>query len=203
MVGQDRAPRRFFLLLAMLAVWLSALAQVVAASATPTPIIPDPAQCTVEPRRSADFEMVMTLTPVPMVNIHGTPAPTPAPPTGGVPADAALQEEIGQTVITVFACTYATDLERFAALMSDDFFRFLFAGSSAESLAAMEDAPPIPEDQRAPIGVISDVQVLPDGRVSAQADGNGSTGLMIFEHVENRWLLDYFYNFSSDGTPTP
>jgi hypothetical protein len=147
--------------------------------------------------------MVMTLTPAAIVNIDGTPAPTPAPPTGGVPADAAIKEEIRQAVIAVFACTYATDLGRFAALMTDEFFRFFFAGITAENLARMEDAPPIPENQRITIDAITDVQVFPDGRVSAHVQGDGETTLMVFEQVRDRWLFDFSYNLPGNGTPTP
>lgn len=162
-----------------------------------------PAACTVEPRPQADFERVQALTPVPFVNLQGTPAATPSPPSGGVPADASLQKAITDTVIAYGACTNARDMGRFAALMTDDLFQRFFAGTSAEQLAVMANTPPAPEDERASFDAITDIQLLPDGRVTARVVNADGYSLVVFKQVGDHWLIDYLYNFPRTGTPTP
>lgn len=198
------APRSSVLIASVLAMCLMApAAHVPAASVAVTPVTPDPALCTVISRPADEFATVVAASPVWPINDLGTPAATPSPPDEGVPADDHVQEVITETVIIYVACVNASDLSRIAALMTDDFFHLFFAGITTENITALETAPPLPREQWATVEAVTDIHILPDGRVSARVLGKGTDTLLIFRKLGDRYLVDYIYNLPGDGTSVP
>lgn len=156
---------------------------------------PRPDGCVVEPIRL----------PIALPSAPGTPTarlPDPAALPAGEPADPDTAAGITATVREAIACRNAGDLRRAYALMTPA----LLAGL----LGTPETAPPeivtalleptrrVPRDERVTLLAISDVALLPDGRVRArvetEAAGFRFADSLLFVRVSdgdrNRWLID-------------
>ncbi|HEY7034826.1 MAG TPA: serine hydrolase domain-containing protein [Thermomicrobiales bacterium] len=180
--------------------------------ATPAPppaglIVPDPSECTVEPRPLSFFAQLAATPPPPAeeaADRFARPGEEARPWTmpAGEPADAATVTGITATLREALACLNAGDQARFMALFSDDILRFFFALNpiAPEALAALLAATPVPQAPGQQLGTLGvhDARVLPDGRVAALADDYDPTeppfGLATdyaeFVKVGDRWLID-------------
>ena len=195
------------------------LTPVSAQVATPVPglIVPDPAECTIAPRSVEDLGVLLA-TPATGTNAAATPTPVTIPL--GQAADEATVAEITRTTRETFACFSAGDFLRVFGLITDDALRQLQADElvTAEMLPFLE-APPVtvPAEYRAGYLAITDVSLLPDGRVGAfvvEVDPTlppegAETDYLIFERVGERWLIDEIVEWwtatdpGSEGTPEP
>ena len=210
--------RRSALLLATLFLLAGAgMVRVSAQEATPAPglVVPDPAECTVAPRSVDDLAALLA---TPAAGPDAAAAATQIAIPLGQPADAATVEGVTRTVRETFACFNAGDFLRVLALTTDDFVRWEQAQGflTAETLPFLE-APPVvvPPEQRAGYLAITDVAVLPDGRVGAfvvevdpvlPSEG-AETDYLIFEQAGDRWLLDEVVESwtlaEGEATPAP
>ncbi|MEZ4563315.1 MAG: hypothetical protein R2853_11305 [Thermomicrobiales bacterium] len=178
------------------------------------PFAPPPELCTVPPRDIADYQAVV-----------GTPQATDLPSiqiTAGAPADAATVEGVTATMVQIFACLNAGDYLRLAGVYTDAGF-FEDNGSNGltqENIDFIAQPPvPVAEADRDVLYGVYAVQVLADGRVAAimqrGVEGRGGVNLMLFQKVNDRWLVDLWLDepfvilpdFSFDptqaATPTP
>jgi hypothetical protein len=175
-------------------------------SPPPGLIVPDPGECTVEPRPVSFFESLIATPPtLPADADQRFWSPTqekrewmmPA----GEPVDADTVEAVTATLHEALACLNANDPLRFLNLFSDDMVRTFFAleplpPEALPSLAATPVASP-PEMWLGYVEV-HDVRLLPDGRIAALGEsydptqppyGMG-TDFAIFVKVGERWLID-------------
>jgi hypothetical protein len=190
-----------------------------AQEATPVPglIVPEPAECTVAPREIHEFAALLA-TPAAVSDAAATPTPVTIPI--GQPADAATVAEITRTTRETFACFSAGDYLRVFALVTDDAVRQLQAQGilSAEVVPFFAATPVVaPPEYRAGYLAITDVSLLPDGRVGAfivEVDPTlppegAETDYLVFERVGDRWLVDEIIEMwtavgpGDEGTPTP
>ena len=212
--------RRNALLVAVLLLLTgSRLSPASAQEATPVPglIVPEPAECTVAPRVVDEFGALLA-TPAAVPDAAATPAPVMIPI--GQPADAATVAEITRTTRETFACFSAGDYLRVFALVTDDAVRQLQAqGILSPEVVPFFAATPVavPPDLRAGYLAITDVSLLPDGRVGAfivEVDPTlppegAETDYLVFEQVGDRWLVDEIVETwtasgpGGAGTPTP
>jgi hypothetical protein len=169
-------------------------------------ILPDPSDCTVEPRPISFFEDLVATPPVLPANADqrfSRPMEEERPWTmpAGEPADPETIESVTATLHEALACLNANDPLRFLALFSDDMVRLFFAldplpPEALPSLAATPE--PSPPDMWLGYSDVYDVRVLPDGRVAALGDSYDPTeppfGLgtdyAVFVNVGERWLID-------------
>lgn len=157
--------------------------------------------CQAEPRPLEDFSAIVDATPGSFAELlEGTPIATAVPPTGGVPAEPAVVEEINTAIEQIGACTATTDVRLFSALWTDDFFRRTLSGTDLSNVLG---ATPVPIQEPIPLPVIDEVRVLPDGRITAMGRSEDGMGVFVFVESEGRYLLDDSFNLSLDGTPTP
>jgi hypothetical protein len=185
-------------------------------------IVPDPSECTVEPRPVSFFEELIATPPALPADAaqrFSGPSPEQRPwtmPTGE-PADPETVAGVTATLHEALACLNANDGLRFLALFSDDMVRLFFAldpmpAEALPQLAATADASPA--EQRLGYLAVHDVLLLPDGRVAALGDsydpteppfGQG-TDFAIFVKVGDRWLIDSLIEnvviIGDVGTPT-
>ena len=203
-----------------LALVVGSLAEVAAQDGTPVafPITPDPAECAVEPRRSVDDIAASLATPMaaPASVLGSTTATIPL----GEPADAATVAAVTRTVLTALACFNAGDFLGVLSLVTDDNLRRLQALGilSAEALAFFAAEPvPAPPEQRFTLLAVTDVSILPDGRVGAfgvQIDPTSppegtDVDYVVLKRVGDRWLIDETVDSwrvvpaGETATPTP
>lgn len=169
-------------------------AQATPAAAPAIEIVGDPVNCTVSPRPLEDFFQVDVDSTDGLKTMQGTPIATPAPPTGGVPADPETVAAITATVNEMTACLNAGDLRRLAALLTDEQFRRLYGGVGAEVITSELGTPvPLPAEAQVTGLMLSEILVYPDGRVSAVATYNGITTRTIFIRAGDRYLADISY----------
>ncbi len=183
------------LLLALMA----ASAGSVVAQATPSlgeMDFPDPADCTVEPRTEEEFRtLIQEASAMPAAD--ASPAANRTAPAG-TPADDETVVAINATWREFIACINAADYTRIFALTSDDklrsdFVQDLATGGTEDTMVEffMAPATALPPEARAPYIPLENIQVLPDGRVSATGPGETGQGeVLIFVKVEGRWLID-------------
>ncbi len=195
------------------------LMPVSAQEATPVPglIVPDPAECTIAPRSVEDLGVLLA-TPATGTNAAATATPVTIPL--GQAADAAIVAEITRTTRETFACFSAGDFLRVLGLITDDALRQLQADElvTAEMLPFLEVTPvAVSAEHRAGYLAITDVSLLPDGRVGAfvvEVDPTlppegAETDYFVFERVGERWLIDEIVEWwtatgpGSEGTPEP
>jgi hypothetical protein len=199
--------RRFFVIALLLASLLTAGSASVSAQATPGAgvDVPDPADCTVEPRSidslRALFREAMAATPA-----AAAASPTTAVPPAGQPAAAEIVAEINATWRQFIACVNADDHLRQFAFMSDTKIRQNFvidAGSGATEAQVVEffgtTPDPLDPAARVPFVPFQDVRLLDGGRVAA-VDPNE---VLIFVKDGDRWLIDDQFDLAPNGTPTP
>jgi hypothetical protein len=173
--------------------------------------VPDPAECTVEPR---SYENITAIFATP---VAGAPAmeATPAAPElpGGDPVDAETEQAVLATLRETVACINAQSFWQITAFYSDDFLRELLTGGGVfteDDYNELTTPQPLPEDQRTEIIEVLGVQMLPDGRVAALVVGDdlsnpkpASPTLFYFIEQEGRWLIDGFVTTPDDATPAP
>ena len=164
--------------------------------------VPDPSECTVEPRPFAFFEQFLG-TPL------AEPAEEPATPAAdfqmpeGSPADAATVAAVTETVHHLLACLNAGDVFlRFGAFFTDDYFRREFERYGPipeDELAFLMATPqPLAAEFRAALLAVVEVRELPDDRVAGLFDvrdpfaaGTGpSRFYWVFAEQDGRWLID-------------
>lgn len=169
---------------------------------TPFPQVP----CDVEPRMIEELAAI---------EASATPLPDTYPPTiyigelpTGVPADPETVAGVTRTMQLLVSCHLAGDGLRLAALFTDDLLQIV-AGLEGPSL--LESATPMPSPNRDEyLAAVEEVQLLPDGRVSAIVTRGGvddphpapgRTVLMIFAKQDGRWLIDGIYERVWSGEP--
>lgn len=201
-------PRRLgSVLLAVAAVCLASRALPTAAQdaadATPAPAA-TVGECTVPPRPVEEFAALAQASPGAAVSIPlGTPSGTPLPSEGELPADPAAVDAVVETIEQQVACLNAGDLARTTALWTDDYFHRQLGGiPGADRLVAAEPTP-VPAADRARLLGVEDIQVLPDGRVSALVKSEGATSLVVLEKSGGRYLIDDGFVLETGGTPSP
>ena len=167
-------------------------------------VVPDPAECTVEPRSIDSVRAVLGAadsgTERPGAAEPGTDDAEPADPElgepidpelggpppvpvgvalpAGEPADEATVAAVTATARQFLACLNAGDVPRMYALVSDEFLRQSFAGQPpTEAVLAYFTAPPTPRpvETRASFLGLRQARVLPDGRVGALVDDRDPT----------------------------
>lgn len=178
----------------------------------PTPDVPRPAACRVEPRPLPLFPAATpgaepAATPAPLV----TPTPFAAPE--GQPADEATVTAVTATIRESLACLHAGDYRRAYALFTDRFLRQLFGGPDTidPAIAAALEAPPrrVPRNQRLTLVAVSDVRLLADGRVGAVVQTRNPletfADYLILIRPDDRWLIDerVFLSDAALSTRTP
>ena len=181
------------------------------------PMTPDPSECAVEPR-SVDDVAAFLATPVAApASVLG---PTAVTIPLGEPADAATVAAVTDTLRTALACFNAGDFLGVLSLVTDDNLRRLQALGilSPEGLAFIAAEPvPAPPEQRFTLLAVTDVSILPDGRVGAfgvQIDPTTppegtDVDYVVLAQVGGRWLIDetvdawWVMRAPEAGTPTP
>ena len=170
-----------FVALAAAVAALSLFVPVAAEDATPTAVYPDRTECQVQPRSAESIQQFVTAAATPPAaspSALAEPAATPA----AAPADSATTEAIGATVRELVACYNAGDYPRLLGLFSDDFLRrWLVLDPPAPETIDFLALPPESEEWVERLPVIQDLQLLPDGRVTAII--GGPTAVADFEDV--------------------
>lgn len=180
---------------------------------SPTPDVPAPNDCQVEPRSLAAI-LSAAATPVASANgaaTSGTPSPFVWP--RGVPAADADVGRITRTFRAFVACGNAGDFARRLAFYSERYLREFYGGLSAADHqraldAAATPAAALPADQRAWIDTIETVRVLPDGRIGAHIvvqdpskHPHLQSFVVIFVQENGRWLIDELHPETAGSTP--
>jgi hypothetical protein len=177
-----------------------------------------PAECVSDPRTADEIFTIL------QIDGEGVPAPamTQITPPLGENADSETTIAVKEAVREVLACFNAGDIPRAAGLMTENGIKRSYWGLTVDQenrdLARERiGATPEPRADEFLIRLIAvtDVSVLPDGRVSAFAvinepllpPGGPETLLFIFTNQDGRWLLDDFIDFSivppaTEATPT-
>jgi hypothetical protein len=190
------------------------------ADSTENPRLVNPSECVAEPRGYDDIAAIL--------NLDGDGVPAPAmtqitPPLGEI-ADAKTTISIKEAARQVLACFNAGDIPRAAGLMTENGVRRAYWGLTIDpenrDLARTRiAAPPQPRTQDALVRLITvtDVSVLPDGRIATFVVLNEpllpppgpETLLFVFANQDGRWLVDDWIDFSivppdfgKDATPT-
>ena len=180
-----------------------------------------PEECIIEPRT---YEEVATV-----LNLEGEGIPEPAmtqinAPLGEVadPDTAIAIEEVARQVL---ACFNAGDILRASALMTDNGVMRAYWGLTIdqENRDLARERIPAPPEPRADeflarLMTVTDVSMLPDGRVAAFVvfnepllpPGGPETLLFIFADQDGQWRVDDWIdfsivpaNFGAESTPTP
>jgi hypothetical protein len=182
----------------------------VAAAQTDITGVPDPSECTVEPRSLESFQAALA-TPAVAATPDALPE-TPALPEGE-PADAETAAAVLETLREGVACINAGEYLRILALYSDNVVREGVGGLGDQVEAVYDElatpAPPT-EAERTEIIEVQGVVVPPDGRVAALVVGDdrsdadpASPTLFVFVEQDGRWLIDAFIETPDEGTPVP
>lgn len=187
--------------LALLVALAAPDATVFAQTPTPTELdVPAPEECMVEPRALPLFPegvgQLASATPAPL-------APEAEPPftiPQGEPADVETTTGVSATVREAIACRNANDFRRAYALFTQDMIVSLFGGPATvdpEIQAAIdEEAAPLARRQQLALLTLTDMVLLPDGRVGAVVETANARrayqDYLIFEHdpASGRWLID-------------
>lgn len=178
-----------------------------------------PAECVTEPRAADEIFTML------QIDGEGVPAPdiTQIQPPLGEVADSETTIAVKEVAREILACFNAGDIPRAAALMTENGVQRSYWGLTIdqenrelarERIAAAPE--PRADEFLIRLIAVTDVSVLPDGRVSAFAvinepllpPGGPETLLFIFADQDGRWLLDDFIDFSivppaTEATPAP
>jgi hypothetical protein len=166
-----------------------------------------PSECVAEPRDYEDIAAILEL--------DGEGVPPPAmtqitPPLGEI-ADVATTISIKEAARQVLACFNAGDIPRAAGLMTENGVRRAYWGltidaENRELARTRIAAPPEPrtEEALARLITVTDVSVLPDGRITAFVVLNEpllppsgpETLLFVFANQDGEWLVDDWIDFS-------
>jgi hypothetical protein len=179
-----------------------------------------PSECVAEPQAYEDIAAIL--------NLDGDGVPAPAmtqitPPLGEI-ADVNTSIAIEEAARAVVACFNAGDIPRAAGLMTENGVRRAYWGltidaENRELARTRITAEPQPRAEEALVRLITvtDVSVLPDGRVAAFVVLNEpllppagpETLLFVFANQDGRWLVDDWIDFSivppdfgEEATPT-
>jgi hypothetical protein len=176
-------------------------------AATPTPDVPAPDACQVDPRPLATI-LAGAATPDSSV---AADSDTPFVWPQGEPASAADVGRITRSFRAFVACGNAGDFARRLAFYSDRYLREFYGNLSAADrqsalAAAATPAAALPVDQRAWIDTIDDVRQLPDGRIGAHVvvedpakHPHIQSFVVVYVQEDGRWLIDELH---LDTTPT-
>ena len=178
-----------------------------------------PDDCVAEPRAPEEIATILAL--------DGEGVPPPAliqinPPFGEL-ADAETTRAIITTTRQIISCFNAGDIPRAASVMTEAGVRRVYWGLTIdeENRDLARQRIPAPPERRADafliqLITITDVSVLPDGRVASFVvmnepllpPGGPETLLFVFANQEGQWLLDDLVDFSivsmipeEEGTP--
>jgi hypothetical protein len=190
------------------------------ADGSENPRLVAPSECVAEPRAYEDIESILAL------DGDGVPAPAVTqitPPLGEV-ADAETSISIKEAARHVLACFNAGDIPRAAGLMTENGVRRAYWGltidtENRELARTRITAPSEPraEDALVRLITVTDVSLLPDGRIAAFVVLNepllpppgAETLLFVFTNQDGRWLVDDWIDFSivppnygMEATPT-
>ena len=177
----------------------------VAASAARKDALP-PTPCSVQPRTEAEVAaLVAAATPTPGGDERLAPdgwASSPADLPRGEPADPETVAAVTAAAREFAGCSNAADLPRWLALMTDRAIPEVVEPDGVAALFEATGTPfpvEIPEAEIATVRV-SDVRVLPDGRVGAVVvwrvtqhlgeKHSPEANFHIFQRVGDHWLLD-------------
>jgi hypothetical protein len=179
-----------------------------------------PSECVAEPQAYEDIAAIL--------NLDGDGVPAPAmtqitPPLGEI-ADVKTSISIKEAARAVVACFNAGDIPRAAGLMTENGVRRAYWGltinaDNRELARARIAAPPQQRTEETLVRLITvtDISVLPDGRVTAFVVLNEpllppsgpETLLFVFANQDGRWLVDDWIDFSivppdfgEEATPT-
>jgi hypothetical protein len=178
-----------------------------------------PDDCVTEPRAHEEIIAILAL------EEDGVPPPALihiTPPLGEL-ADAETATAIRDGVRQIIACFNAGDIPRAASVMTEAGVRRVYWGLTIdqENRALARQRIPAPPERRADaflirLITITDVSVLPDGRIAAFVvmnepllpPGGPETLLFVFANQDGQWLLDDLIDFSivsmipeEEGTP--
>lgn len=157
--------------------------------------VPEPSACRVAPRSGAEVRALVG-TSAPDEPSREVTLPNSVPI--GVPAEPATRADITDAVREFVACLNTGEPLRYFALVSDDLLAAL-GPLEDESFEGLEAGATVPEEERASLLGVWNVQELDDGRVAATvAIGNvddphpaaGRTTIFLFERGDDRWLVD-------------
>ena len=166
-----------------------------------------PSECVAEPRDYEDIAVILEL------DGEGVPAPAMTqitPPLGEI-ADVATTTSIKEAAREVLACFNAGDIPRAAGLMTENGVRRAYWGltidaENRELARTRIAAPPEPRSEDALVRLITvtDVSILPDGRITAFVVLNEpllpppgpETLLFVFANQNGQWLVDDWIDFS-------
>lgn len=199
------------LVVLLLSLLLGTMTSAVAQQATPpaktdrASFVPEPQECTVEPRSATSLANLATpiaATPIVMAD--------PVVPFGapdGEAVDPGTSAEVTALIRQTWACLNAGDYARFLALMTDpEAARSLPPGLILETAAG--EAPPVagPAETQTAVYAVLDVERLPDGRVGAFVVVDTpfdplpvETNYQIAVETDEGWRLDQFICFSGEG----
>ena len=175
------------------------------ADPTATPVAPAPEECTVHPLTAASLRR-LAATPD-----DDRQLVTP-PLTDQAPADAAITETVTDTIREAIACANANQPLRSLALFTDRFLQWRFGPDhrdDLESLIAASTRSPAPaaDADRLVLIAVSDLRLLPDGRVSAVVITENAErrfeDLLILDQVDGRWLIDEWSALADADPATP
>lgn len=178
-----------------------------------------PSECVAEPQAYEDIAAIL--------NLDGDGVPAPAmtqitPPLGEI-ADVKTSISIKEAAREVVACFNAGDIPRAAGLMTENGVRRAYWGLTIDAdnreLARTRIAAPQQRTEETLVRLITvtDISVLPDGRVTAFVVLNEpllppsgpETLLFVFANQDGRWLVDDWIDFSivppdfgEEATPT-
>ena len=165
-----------------------------------------PSECVAEPQAYEDIAAIL--------NLDGDGVPAPAmtqitPPLGEI-ADVKTSISIKEAARAVVACFNAGDIPRAAGLMTENGVRRAYWGLTIDAdnreLARTRIAAPQQRTEETLVRLITvtDISVLPDGRVTAFVVLNEpllppsgpETLLFVFANQDGRWLVDDWIDFS-------
>ncbi len=169
------------------------------------PVTPPPEACTVEPRALESFLALLGTPEADQVAEDGaqeTEEPVVSVPVGR-PVDRKVRDAIAATVHELYACFNAGDVRRAFALVSDTYLRDLTVEQSltpADVGFFMAEPAPVPIESRTTLLAITDVSVLPGGRVgafvvAAQPLAGTETVYTIFYQQNGQWVVDEIIEF--------
>ena len=174
---------------------------------TENPRLVAPSECVAEPRAYDDIAAILEL------DGEGVPAPaiTQITPPLGDNADVETSISIKEAARHVLACFNAGDIPRAAGLMTENGVRRAYWGltidaENRELARTRIAAAPEPRAEEALVRLITvtDVSILPDGRIAAFVVLNEpllppagpETLLFIFASQDGQWLVDDWIDFS-------
>jgi hypothetical protein len=196
-------------ILATLTILIAGLAGSIgtAAQEASPPASPAANGCTVAPR-PADELIPLWFGP------DGTPAATPMPSSPaaseadlpqGEPADADTIAAITAVAQQVIACANAGEYGRWFALFTDHAAAQLGpepGQTEADARAFLTTPQPVPAGEREAFVDLSDIRVLPDGRVGALLDVEGEPPTFVyFVQQDGQWLVDDLIFLPGEATP--